>query len=115
MIATHSDPIYSSLATDPDFAELAVMYVEEMPGRMELLREAFDNEKWQDLNRLAHQMKGSAGGYGFDPITPFAARLERVTAVIEDRAAVEWALAQLLEVCALIRAGDGEASSPPRK
>jgi HPt (histidine-containing phosphotransfer) domain-containing protein len=77
MPASQIEPIYSSLADDPDFACLVEMYVDEMPERMEQLRQLFQVGDWRELNRMAHQMKGSAGGYGFDPITPFAARLER--------------------------------------
>jgi HPt (histidine-containing phosphotransfer) domain-containing protein len=33
-------------------------------------------EKGEALQRLAHQLKGAAGGYGFAPITDAAARVE---------------------------------------
>ena len=38
-----SDALYSSLATDPDLAELAEMYVDEMPDKIAALELAFSS------------------------------------------------------------------------
>lgn len=104
MIAPHA-PIYSPLGADPDFYDLVDFYVDEMPERVVRLQELFVEESWDELRRLAHQIKGAAGSYGFHPITPAAARLEM--SIVERRAEteIEAALRSLLSLCTAIRAG----------
>ena len=68
--------IFSSLATDEDMAELVKLYVDEMPDRIASLRQAANTGDHELLCRLAHQIKGSSGGYGFDQLRDPAARLE---------------------------------------
>lgn len=66
----------SSLASDPDMAELVMMYVDEMPSRIESLGRLWNEHNLDELRRLAHQLKGASGGYGFEPVGEAAARLE---------------------------------------
>jgi hypothetical protein len=68
--------VYSHLAADPDLGELVEMFVREMPDRINALETQARSRNWQQLARIAHQLKGAAGSYGFDAITPCAARLE---------------------------------------
>ena len=68
--------LYSEFGVDSDLAELVKMFVEEMPDRIEALRKAFNGDEREPLQRLAHQLKGSSGSYGFHQLTPHAARLE---------------------------------------
>jgi HPt (histidine-containing phosphotransfer) domain-containing protein len=69
-------PIHSSLAADPVLAELVEQFVGEMPSRVSWLQRQLAAEDWEALRRAAHQMKGAAGSYGFDLLTPYAMRLE---------------------------------------
>ncbi len=71
-----SGPLYSTFQGDPDFNNLVVLFVEEMPGRTASLTESLKENDWSALRRIAHQLKGAAGGYGFDPITLAAGKLE---------------------------------------
>jgi len=95
--------IYSSLGDDPDFCELVEMYVAEMPERIERFKQLFDQGEYYELNRFAHQLKGSAGGYGFDEITPVAARVEHAATDEPDLAELEAALNELLDLCGRVR------------
>jgi len=69
-------PIYSAFQADPDMVELIEMFVEEMPQRVEALTEAFGRADLETVRVLSHQLKGSAGGYGFEVITEAASQLE---------------------------------------
>ena len=67
--------VYSRLAGDPDLREIVDLFVEEMPERVAPC--------WTNLGpglggprRTAHQLKGAAGSYGFDAISPCAGRVE---------------------------------------
>jgi HPt (histidine-containing phosphotransfer) domain-containing protein len=61
---TNPQPLVSELASDPDFAELLAAFVSEMPKRISTLETALTASDLETLARLAHQLKGSAGGYG---------------------------------------------------
>lgn len=97
--------IYSSLGQDPDFQELVEMYVAEMPERIERLQQLYERGEFAELNRFAHQLKGSAGGYGFEEISPAAARVECAATLEPDLATLEQALNELLELCGRARCG----------
>ncbi|RMF43540.1 MAG: Hpt domain-containing protein [Planctomycetota bacterium] len=96
-------PIYSRFADDPDFGELIEYFIGEMPQRMESLRTAAERRDFETLRELAHQLKGAAGGYGFDIISERAAVLEQATReVVGD--SLQPALEELLDVCNRARA-----------
>ncbi len=71
-----TEPLYSTLADDPDLCDIVVMFVDEMPDRVDNLLAQLESGNWEELRRAAHQLKGAAGSYGFDAISPSAARLE---------------------------------------
>ena len=92
-------PIYSTLADDPDLAELANLFAQEMPGRIENLRQQFETANWEQLGRAAHQLKGAAGSYGFEPLTPASARLEMAVRNQAPEQEIERALEDLIALC----------------
>ena len=100
-----SDALYSSLATDPDLAELAEMYVDEMPDKIAAFELAFSSGDLESLRQKAHQLKGSAGSYGFDQLTAGAAALE---ASIRDERSLDQicdALNLMIGLCRRVRSG----------
>jgi len=72
-----SDPLYSIYADDEDMLELVEMFVLELPDRVQALQSALAAGDSEQLKVLAHQLKGSAGSYGFQVITDAAAILEQ--------------------------------------
>ena len=107
---THSDlpniePLFSPLAADPDLSELVEMYVEEMPERIATIQSLLDASDWESLRRFAHQVKGAAGSYGFDPISPVAGTVEDSIRDGAPEEAVRQAVDELLDMCARARAG----------
>jgi histidine phosphotransfer protein HptB len=96
---------YSVLGADPDLAEIVTLFVEEMAARVRDFKAHFASSNWDQLARLAHQLKGAAGSYGFDQITPFAARLEKSIQNGEPQSSIATALESLLDACNRIRAG----------
>lgn len=69
-------PIHSTFEGDPDLQDLVVQFVDELDRRVDGIRQAFVEHDMVALRRIAHQLKGAAGGYGFDPIGEAASRLE---------------------------------------
>jgi len=97
--------LYSNLAVDPDLGTLVEMFVDEMPNRIATMLEQMSTSEWDKLRRTAHQIKGAAGSYGFDPITPHAMRLEYAIRDGEPEERIHEALDELIDVCRRARAG----------
>lgn len=77
----HNEPITSSLAEeteDPEFAELLILFVQDLRARNELLEQAVRAADHEAIRRLAHAIKGAAGGYGFDTISIAATELDEL-------------------------------------
>lgn len=69
-------PLVSEFAHDPDMHELVGMFVDEMPERVRSLQELWQARDLETLQRVAHQLKGASGGYGFTSVGKAAGRLE---------------------------------------
>ena len=69
-------PLRSEFAADPEMADLVRDFVGELPEKVRKLTDAAAQGRADETRRLAHQLKGSAGGYGFAPIGHVAAAIE---------------------------------------
>jgi HPt (histidine-containing phosphotransfer) domain-containing protein len=87
-------PIRSEYATDPDMREIVEMFVQEMPQRVEQFYAVWESQNLEELRRLAHQMKGASGGYGFGSVGKAAEKLEH-SLVSMGHGGVESSLEQL--------------------
>jgi len=97
--------LYSSLATDPDLGELVEMFVSELPARIQTLTEQDEAGDLEGLRRTAHQLRGSAGSYGFDEITQVAGLLEHHLVQGSDSQEIAASLEALVSLCRRARAG----------
>lgn len=94
-----SGPILSALKDDVEMQGVVAGFVERLGAFTDDLRIAGRNGDMQKLARLAHQLKGAAGGYGFMPVSEAAARLETR---IADNAAeddISEAVENLIAIC----------------
>ncbi len=98
---------YSTLADDPDLAEIVEMFVQEMPDRVSNLLHRFESRDLPELERAAHQLKGAAGSYGFHQLTPAATRLEAMLKQRKSEEEIRAALDSLVSLCRGVRAGTG--------
>ena len=103
--ATNPSVYYSSLAQDEDLSELVLLFVGEMPDRVAALVAAAENQNWEVLGQLAHQLKGAGGSYGFEQLTPFAKALEFAAKNQIGEGEILASLDQLLAACQRIRPG----------
>ncbi len=71
------EPIRSIYEDDPDMMEIVVEFVGELPQRVADLECYFEAGDLDQLQTLAHQLKGAGGGYGFPQITDSAGALEQ--------------------------------------
>lgn len=69
-------PVYSDFSDDPDYSELLNYFVDALPERFARLLELQERGEIEPLQELAHQLKGTGGGYGFPGLTEAARELE---------------------------------------
>lgn len=100
--------LHSSLAGDPDLQDLVEMFVEEMPERAAALETGF-GQGAEALGRVAHQIKGAAGSYGFDQLTEPARHLESCCREGAAEEAIRTSLDELLALCRRVTARPAEA------
>lgn len=72
-----SGALRSEFAGDPEMREILELFVQEMPARITELEASWANGELDKVGRLAHQLKGAGGGYGFPVISDAAAALEQ--------------------------------------
>jgi HPt (histidine-containing phosphotransfer) domain-containing protein len=97
--------LYSSLGTDPDLGQLVDLFVEEMPGRVAGVLEQLSRDDWDGLRQTAHQLKGAAGSYGFQPITASAARVEDAIREGLPEEQIRRAVGELTDLCSRAHGG----------
>jgi histidine phosphotransfer protein HptB len=97
--------LYSRLAADKDLGEIVDMFVEEMPTRVATILEQVDAMDWEGLRRTAHQLKGAAGSYGFDVISPSAGRVELAIRDGEPEERIRETVQELIGLCKRARGG----------
>ncbi len=72
---------------DPDLEDLVPGFLDNRRRDVGAIREALDAGDWESIRITGHSMKGAGGGYGFDAVTEYGARLEQA-AIANDAAAV---------------------------
>jgi HPt (histidine-containing phosphotransfer) domain-containing protein len=90
--------LISAFENDPKLSGLVSGYVSRLPARIAELKAAGAADDWAELQRLAHQLKGSGGGYGFQPITEAGGMVEAALKRGE-HAEARAHLATLIELC----------------
>lgn len=71
-----AQPLISQFAADPEMRDLVEFFVGALPERIGALEAALAESRLSDLRRMAHQIKGAAGGYGYPVLGQAAAALE---------------------------------------
>jgi HPt (histidine-containing phosphotransfer) domain-containing protein len=100
----HGNTLVSEFSDDPDMIEIVDLFIEEMPERIAAFEDALARQDFDSLARVAHQLKGSAGGYGFPTITEQAAVIERAA---KDHTALDKLsddVRELIDMCSRARA-----------
>ena len=77
-------------------------YLEKRRGDVARLRSALDRGDIAVIRTLGHQMAGTGGGYGFDPITEIGSALEQ-SAAASDTARIRASIDDLDRYLASVR------------
>lgn len=93
------DPLVSELAGDPDLQQLVDEFVWKLPGKADAMQKELARGDIATLTHLAHQLKGSAGGYGFPAISDAARHLEQTAKATKDLEAISDHIRELADLC----------------
>ncbi|MCG8313586.1 MAG: response regulator [Pseudomonadales bacterium] len=74
--ASSDDEAANEIFADPEFRALVDNYVAGLGNYVTKLDDAKNKSQWNDLQGLAHQLKGSGGSFGFQEISDAARELE---------------------------------------
>lgn len=74
--ALENAPVRSEFCDDEDFRELIEMFIDGIAEKQQVLNQASVTDQREELQVLAHQLKGSGAGYGFEELSRVAAELE---------------------------------------
>ncbi|MET0387234.1 MAG: PAS domain-containing protein [Polyangiales bacterium] len=103
--------IVSTFQDDPEMAELVEMFVGSLPERANELADAHAGHDLAKLGRLAHQIKGAGGGYGFPQITEAAEKLERAIDTKQSHQDIKIPLDELVALCRSARYAPGQTAA----
>jgi PAS domain S-box-containing protein len=98
-------PLYSELTDDPDLLVAVTSFINVLPKRLNAIHEALAQSDLEGVARLAHQLKGSAGTFGFMPVTHAAAALEQAARTQAGLAQVAESIAGLNVLVERVKAG----------
>lgn len=101
-------PIQSDFEGDPQMRELIELFVSEMPDKATRLSDLFEGRQIDDLERLAHQLKAAAGGYGFGVISEAAGELEETIRAQDELDRVRDQVDQLIKLCQRTRSASND-------
>ena len=99
MTTMNTSPIVSSLSDDTDMMELVEEFVGNLQHRVQAIEQAVAMNDPSELARLAHQLKGASGGFGFDMIGTMAATLEQSAKAVDCVSEVAAEVAELISLC----------------
>ena len=99
------------LTTDPEYQEMLECFKEELPTRLAKLFSAAAAAQWDDVRRLAHQIKGVATSFGLPEVTRIAGDLE-FQATRRTKTEIQILLANLNAACGLPLSDKGEIPHP---
>ncbi len=66
-----------TVTVDADLEELIPGFLERRQQDLQTLREALTRTDFEQIQQLAHTLKGVGGGYGFDAITSISQQIQQ--------------------------------------
>ena len=91
--------LVSQLADDPDMAPLVDKFLINLGPKVNHMTEYLSMNRLDELASLAHQLKGTGGGYGFPSISNAASKVEQHAKTSTDLEQIQMAVAELTGLC----------------
>ncbi len=107
------EPLVSGYLNEPGMTDLIDQFVFNLPRVIQRLETAFGVSSRNELAREARQLKGEAGGLGFEPIASIAAEVEERTETAEESEPIREKLTQLIRLCMAARPASSRPPTEP--
>jgi PAS domain S-box-containing protein len=101
-----ADRINSSLVDNPRMMEIVPVFVERLPGKVRKMLELLEQSDLVGLQRVVHDLVGTAGGYGFAAIARTARQTEQAIRAAAAVESITGDVASLVEVLRRIEGYD---------
>jgi PAS domain S-box-containing protein len=111
---TDQNILRSQFAEDPELTAILPRFIQRLPEKLQALEGALEYQRFEDLERLAHRLKGSAGGYGFPTLTEAALDLQEAAQAANPSEAAR-ILLQVKEICTAICRGENDVPAEAGK
>lgn len=102
--ASQEGPLISTYADDPDMAGILGGFIEGLDEQLSDMGNAFSDDRFDDLKRFAHRLKGAGGSYGYPTLTDACKILEDAAAA-KDRDTAKNMLEKVADLCRAIEEG----------
>jgi CheY-like chemotaxis protein/HPt (histidine-containing phosphotransfer) domain-containing protein len=112
-VKVDSGRIQSSLAGNPRMMTIIPGFVDGLPGKVRELSASLERSDLPELQRLAHQLLGTCGGYGFAAVSEPARSLEQSIKAGGDGESVTAQVKSLIEVIRRIEGYDESKALVP--
>jgi HPt (histidine-containing phosphotransfer) domain-containing protein len=74
--SVHGDVMLSAYRDDPEMAMILGEFIGRLSGQVTAMRQAYAEDRLEDLQRFAHRLKGAGGSYGYPLLTEASKKLE---------------------------------------
>jgi CheY-like chemotaxis protein/HPt (histidine-containing phosphotransfer) domain-containing protein/anti-sigma regulatory factor (Ser/Thr protein kinase) len=101
-------PIFSTLINYPGLEYVINEFVRDLPEMGQQLKQLLEQDDMNRLRRLAHQLRGAAGGFGFECITELAAKTEDAIRDGQPPLAVSACVSSLVQMIERVEVSDGK-------
>lgn len=102
---TVKEPLKSTYSEDAAIAEILPIFINNMPRYLSDLDARIEAADWAAAARVCHDLKGTAGGYGYPDIGRAAQELEHQVKGPRDQEAIRSFLREVKTLCARARLG----------
>jgi CheY-like chemotaxis protein/HPt (histidine-containing phosphotransfer) domain-containing protein len=100
----NGEKIVSTMNHQRGMKEIIIEYIAGLPAEIAKIQDSLDRDDLQSLRRIAHQLRGTGGGYGFDSITELAGDVEEAIKAAGSRESIAGQVNSLIDV---VRRVDG--------
>lgn len=102
--------VRSEFDDDPDLEDVIAEFTVALPGLVEAMRQALDHGDHDRLRRLAHEIKGTGGSYGYPALSDVGKRLEDAAGACDTEGAT-WTLKKMTQLAQSVVTGQRRQSA----
>lgn len=83
------------IAQDPELSKLYESYLNKLPEQLSEIHQIYLNQNFDELGRLAHSVRGTAGNFGLITVSNWAGEIEDICRSTKDTTSIERLMLQI--------------------